>query len=160
MSETPARPPAPSPSPPAPAFAADPARARWATLGTISAGGMAGALARYGLAVALPHPPGGFPWATFAANVAGCLLIGVLMVLVTEVWPGRPLVRPFLGIGVLGGFTTFSTYVVDIGQTAAAGFPHTAMAYLAGTVVAALSATYAGAAAARWVVRPRGGERS
>lgn len=156
MSETPARPSAPSPPP----SGADPAWARWATLGTISAGGAAGALARYGLAAALPYPPGGFPWATFAANVAGCLLIGVLMVLVTEVWPGRPLVRPFLGIGVLGGFTTFSTYVVDIGRTAAAGSPHTALAYLAGTVAAALTATYAGAAAARWIVRPRRRERS
>src|SRR5206468_23399 len=49
-----------------------------------------------------------------AVNVLGCGLIGVLMVLVGELWTGRRLLRPFLGTGVLGGFTTFSTYAVDL----------------------------------------------
>jgi protein CrcB len=70
--------------------------------------------ARYSLAQPLPTRPGQFPWTTFAANLLGCLLIGVLTVLITEVFSARRLVRPFLGVGVLGGFTTFSTYAVDI----------------------------------------------
>ncbi|WP_261988702.1 fluoride efflux transporter FluC, partial [Streptomyces sp. wa22] len=55
-----------------------------------------------------------FPWAVFAVNVTGCALIGVLMVLLAERGTvTHPLVRPFLGVGVLGGFTTFSTYAAS-----------------------------------------------
>ncbi|WP_432824670.1 fluoride efflux transporter FluC [Dactylosporangium sp. CA-092794] len=122
-------------------------------LAAISAGGVCGALARYGLALAWPHDPGGFPWSTFLTNVSGCFLIGVLMVFVTEVFAGRRLLRPFLGVGVLGGFTTFSTYVVDIQRAAAAGAPWVALAYLAVTLVGALLAVWAGSAATAAVVR-------
>lgn len=122
-------------------------------LAVISAGGVVGALARYGLGVALPHPRAGFPWATFGVNVSGCLLIGVLMVLVTDVWPTQRLVRPFLGTGVLGGYTTFSTYILDTQQLLAAGAARTALVYLAGTLLAALVAVQAGITAARLAVR-------
>jgi CrcB protein len=123
------------------------------TLAVVSAGGVVGALARYGLTVAFPPAPGHFPWATFIINVTGCLLIGVLMVLVTEVWAGRRLVRPFLGVGVLGGYTTFSTYAVDIRGLVQSGAPLVAAVYLVGTVVAAIGAVFAGVGATRWVVR-------
>jgi CrcB protein len=122
-------------------------------LAVISAGGALGALARWALAVALPAGHSGFPWATFLTNVSGCLLIGVLMVLVTEVWIGRRLLRPFLGVGVLGGYTTFSTYAVDVTRLVSAGSARTALAYLAGTVIAALGAVYAGTVTARWAIR-------
>lgn len=129
-------------------------RLPWATLSVISAGGALGALARFGVATAFPARPDGFPWATFAINVSGCLLIGVLMVLVTEVLTAHRLVRPFLGVGVLGGYTTFSTYVVDIKRLIDNRVPVTALLYLAGTVLAALVAVWAGVAvtraAARW----------
>ena len=121
-------------------------------LGAISAGGVIGALARHGVQAVLPHRPAAFGWATFAVNVAGCLLIGVLMVLVTRVWAGRPLLRPFLGVGVLGGFTTFSTYVVDAQQAVRAGAVPTALVYLAGTVASALVAVWAGTALTAWLV--------
>ncbi len=119
-------------------------RAPWALLAAISVGGACGSLARYGVARAFADPPRGFPWATFTVNVTGCLLIGVLMVLLTDVWAGRRLLRPFLGVGVLGGFTTFSTYAVDIQRLAAAGAAGTALAYLAATLVGALGAAYLG----------------
>lgn len=134
-------------------------RAPWSTLGAISAGGMLGALARYGLGTAFPHAPGEFPWTTFAINLAGCLLIGVLMVLITEGRPAHRLARPFLGVGVLGGFTTFSAYVVDVQQAVAAGAPRTALDYLAGTLVGALLAVQAGVALTRSAVRHRAGVR-
>ncbi|HTJ32323.1 MAG TPA: CrcB family protein [Dactylosporangium sp.] len=121
-------------------------------LAAISAGGVCGALARYAVARTWPHDPGGFPWATLVINVTGCLLIGVLMVIVTEVATGRRLLRPFLGVGVLGGYTTFSTYAVEIHQTAAAGAPWTALAYLAGTLAGALPAVWAGSALARALI--------
>lgn len=127
----------------------------WSVLGAISAGGVIGSIARYGLQFAFPHEASGFAWATFAVNVSGCLLIGVLMVLVTQVFTGRPLLRPFLGVGVLGGFTTFSTYTVDFQQAVEAGAPGTGLAYLAGTLVAALTAVWLGTVVAGWAVRGR-----
>lgn len=126
-------------------------------LAAIAAGGALGSLARHVLRLLWSSPRYGFDWATFTANIVGCLLIGVLMVLVSEVWPGRPLLRPFLGIGVLGGFTTFSTYAVGARDLFAAGRPGLAGAYLVGTVIAALAATWLGVVAARrlWL-RPAG----
>jgi CrcB protein len=128
-------------------------RAPWSVLGTISAGGALGALARYGLATAWPHPPGQFPWSTFVTNVSGCFLIGILMVLITEVWSAHRLIRPFLGVGVLGGYTTFSTYTADVQQLVAAGAARTGLLYLAGTLAAALAAVYAGVTATRAITR-------
>jgi CrcB protein len=130
-------------------------RGQWDVLATISLGGMLGSLARYGLATAFPHGPAGFPWATFLTNVLGCMLIGVLMVLVTDVWPGRRLLRPFLGVGVLGGFTTFSTYGVDVWQLLDADTVATAFAYLAATLIGALLAVYAGTIGTRWLLSKR-----
>jgi CrcB protein len=130
-------------------------RAPWSVLGVISFGGALGATARYALGRAYPPDPTGFPWTTFAINVAGCLLLGVLMVLVTEVWTSRPLVRPFLGVGVLGGFTTFSTYIGESKRLVDAGAAGTALAYLAGTVVAAMAATWVGLSLARGALRLR-----
>lgn len=132
-------------------------RAPWATVAAISAGGVIGGVARYSLTEAFPHPPGAFAWATLAINVTGCALIGVLMVAITEVWQAHALVRPFLGVGILGGYTTFSTYIVDIQRALEAGAPRTALAYLAGTVVAALAAVYAGAHLMRLLFRRRPG---
>lgn len=124
----------------------------WPVLAVISAGGVAGALARYGFTEAFPHSAQGFAWATFGINVSGCLLIGVLMVLVSDVWPTRRLLRPFVGTGVLGGYTTFSTYIIDIQQLLAAGAARTALAYLAATLLTALAAVYAGIILTRWAV--------
>jgi CrcB protein len=110
-------------------------------------------LSRSFVAQAWPHPPAGFPWSTFVVNVTGCLLIGVLMVIVTDVVTTRPLLRPFVGVGVLGGYTTFSTYVVDIQRAAGAGAAWVALAYLALTLVFALVAVWAGTALTRAAVK-------
>lgn len=122
----------------------------------IAVGGGLGALARYGLAVLLPTPPGRFPWSTLLANVLGCLLIGVLMVLVTEARTAHRLARPFLGVGVLGGFTTFSTYAVEIRALLTPGTVGLAIGYLVVTLVTALLAVVVGMRVTRAVagVRP------
>jgi fluoride exporter len=130
-------------------------RAPWAVLGAVSAGGVLGACARHAVSLAWPHQPGQFPWSTFTVNVSGCLLIGVLIVLITEVWSAHRLLRPFLGVGVLGGYTTFSTYALDVQQMVTAGQARTALLYLVGTLVAALVAVSAGLTAARLVTRGR-----
>ncbi len=119
----------------------------------IALGGALGAAARYGLAQALPHSLGAFPWSTLVANVAGCLTIGVLMVIVVERLPSSRLVRPFFGTGVLGGFTTFSTYAVDTRALLAAGRPTLAAAYLLGTLVLGLLAVVVGLRATERLLR-------
>jgi CrcB protein len=121
-----------------------PARIRPQVVLAVAAGGALGALARYGVTIALPHDPGRFPWSTLLTNVVGCFLIGVLMVVVVERWTRRPLARPFLGTGVLGGFTTFSTYVVDTRTMTADGRPALAAAYVVGTLVLGLGAVVLG----------------
>lgn len=124
----------------------------WRTLAVISAGGVLGALARYGLTSAFPVARGGFDWAVFGINVAGCFLIGLVVVLITESRRPNHLLRPFLATGVLGGFTTFSTYVVGMQHDLSDGAPRTALAYGAGTALAALTAAWAGIAAANGLV--------
>lgn len=121
-----------------------PPRVHTTVLGVVAAGGALGALARWVVAEALPHDAGDFPWDTLLTNVAGCFLIGILMVLVVERWPDRPLVRPFFGTGILGGFTTFSTYAVDTRTLIATGHAVGAAAYLVGTLLVGLVAVAAG----------------
>lgn len=121
-------------------------------LPVIAAGGMLGAGARHAASQAWPAPSGSFPWATLGVNVAGCLLIGVLMVLVVEVGGTHPLLRPFAGVGVLGGFTTFSTYAVETTELLRDGDHVLALAYWGGTLALALVAVTLGVVAARGVL--------
>ncbi|CAM5539834.1 fluoride efflux transporter FluC [Streptomyces abikoensis] len=124
-------------------------RGQGAVVCAVSLGGGAGALARYGAGLLWPAPVGAFPWTTFLVNVVGCALIGVLLTVIGELAAPHRLLRPFLGTGVLGGFTTFSTYTVDIQRLAGEGHAATALAYLAATLLAALTAVWAAAAATR-----------
>ncbi|WP_405622914.1 fluoride efflux transporter CrcB [Streptomyces sp. NBC_00076] len=124
-------------------------------LAVVALGGALGATARYALTLAWPAEHGGFPWATFWTNVAGCAVIGVFMVVITDVWAAHRLVRPFFGTGVLGGFTTFSTYTVDIQKLVDSGHPRTGLAYLAATLLAALTAVWLAVAATRRVLNRR-----
>ncbi|MFE7237517.1 fluoride efflux transporter CrcB [Streptomyces sp. NPDC057580] len=118
-------------------------------LGVIALGGAAGATARYGASLIWVTPPGGFPWTTLVVNVLGCAVIGVFMVLISDVWAAHRLVRPFFGTGVLGGFTTFSTYAADIERLVDSGRARTGIAYLGLTLLAALAAVWS----AVWVTR-------
>ncbi|MEU6091835.1 CrcB family protein [Streptomyces sp. NPDC047085] len=124
-------------------------RAQAPVVAVVAAGGALGATARYALLLAWPTPPGHFPWPTFWTNVIGCAVIGVFMVLITDVWAAHRLMRPFFGTGVLGGFTTFSTYAVDIRRLIGVGHAGTGLLYLAATLLAALAAVWLASAAAR-----------
>ncbi|MFF4183654.1 fluoride efflux transporter CrcB [Streptomyces sp. NPDC001691] len=115
----------------------------------VALGGVVGACARYGASLLWVTHPGSFPWTTLLVNGVGCAVIGVFMVVITEVWAAHRLVRPFFGTGVLGGFTTFSTYAVDIQKLLAAGQPRAGLAYLALTLVTALTMVWS----AVWVTR-------
>ena len=104
-------------------------------LAAVAAGGALGALTRFAIAGAWPYTPGGFPWSTWLINVSGCFLIGVLHTRVR-----RRLPRLLLGTGFLGGYTTFSTAIVEISEAGpvypAATLAGAVLAVLAGTLVA------------------------
>ncbi|MFE4850415.1 fluoride efflux transporter FluC, partial [Streptomyces sp. NPDC056689] len=78
--------------------------------------------------------------------------IGAFMVIITDVWAAHRLVRPFFGTGVLGGFTTFSTYAVDIQRLVDGGRVRTGLVYLAATPLAAFAAVGLGVALTRRVL--------
>jgi CrcB protein len=124
-------------------------RSRWDVLLVIAAGGALGSLARYGVGELVPWAGDGFPWATFLENISGGLALGVLIVFLLDVWPPHRYLRPFLGVGLLGGFTTFSTYMLESRDLLAGGETATAFAYLAATLVAGLAAVWLGIASAR-----------
>lgn len=126
-----------------------PLRGQWPVLAAVSVGGAIGACARYGAGLLWPTAHDAFPWTTLLVNAAGCAVIGVFMVLITEAWSPHRLLRPFFGTGVLGGFTTFSTYAVDVQRLVTGGQAATALAYLAATLLAALGAVWIAAAGTR-----------
>ncbi|GAA2958730.1 MULTISPECIES: fluoride efflux transporter FluC [Streptomyces] len=134
-----------------------PARERAGVLTAIAAGGVVGACARYGATLIWPVASTAFPWTTFWINVTGCAAMGVLMVLVTERFRVHPLVRPFLGTGVLGGYTTFSTATLDTQRLLDAGRPGTGLLYAAATLTAAFAALWAAATLTRRAFLPQAG---
>jgi CrcB protein len=123
-------------------------------LGAIAVGGVLGSEVRYGLTLAFPDGAG-VPWTTLAINIVGCLLIGVLMVAVQRRGRRTPLLRPFAGVGVLGGFTTFSAYAVGVHRLLAGGSPASALVYLVLTPALALLAVVAGGRLGRVVLPGR-----
>lgn len=115
----------------------------------VAAGGAAGALARYGAGVLWSPGPAAFPATTFLVNAVGCLLVGVLVVLVGERPGAHPLLRPLLVTGVLGGFTTFSAYATDVLVLVARERWLPAAAYLVATPALGLLAAWTGLALTR-----------
>ena len=127
-------------------------RDRWDILLVIAAGGALGSLARWAVTTAIPHAPDGIPWATLLENVTGAFILGALMVLILDFWPPSRYLRPFLGVGVLGGYTTFSTYMLDTRTLLTEGRVPAAFGYLLGTLLTGLIAVWAGVLAARTAV--------
>lgn len=121
----------------------------WDLVVATAVGGIVGAETRYGIAVAIPHAGNQFPWSTLIINATGSLVIGVVMVLLLELTSPHRLLRPFLGVGVLGGYTTYSTFAVDTEQLVHAHRPAIALAYVLLTVVCCLLAVVVGSAATR-----------
>jgi CrcB protein len=118
-------------------------------LAVIALGGVVGATARFKLAEAMPTHVGQFPWATFWTNTAGSFLLGYLLVLLLERFPPTRLVRPFLATGILGAFTTMSTYQVETALLVRDGRPGTAVVYSLGSLTVGLGGAYIGIIAGR-----------
>ncbi|WP_371525818.1 fluoride efflux transporter CrcB [Streptomyces sp. NBC_01283] len=121
----------------------------WPVVAVVAVGGAIGASARYGASLIWPTVPGAFPTTTLLVNVIGCAVMGAFMVILAEVRTPHRLLRPFFGTGVLGGFTTFSTYALDIERLVDAGHARTGLAYLGLTLLAALAAVWSAAWATR-----------
>lgn len=123
-------------------------------IAVVAVGGAIGSLGRWALGLAYPFQPAeSLPWATLLANLSGAVLLGVVMVVVMEVRPGGRLVRPFWGVGVCGGYTTFSGYVLEIDQMMGVGRVGMGLLYLFGSVVLALVGVGLGMAGARLAAR-------
>ncbi len=112
-------------------------------------GGALGALARWGVAEVLPRADDGWPWATLLVNLTGCLLIGVLTGVLANRSPEPAWARPLLGVGVLGGYTTYSAFAVEVVVLTDAGALVTVLGYLSASVVGGVVAVAAGIRVAR-----------
>ena len=118
------------------------------TMLQVAAGGALGAAARYLVGVAAMRLVGpGFPWATLAVNVLGSFLMGVLVVVLAR--RGGQHLAPFLMTGVLGGFTTFSAFSLDVATLYERGAVASAAAYAAASVLLSVAGLFAGLALAR-----------
>ncbi len=93
-----------------------------------------------------PHAT--FPWGTFAVNVVGCFVIGAVLTLALDHRVVPTDLRLFLATGVLGGFTTFSSFAWESAELAREGQWPIALLYVTGSVVSGLVAAVAGSALA------------
>ena len=118
----------------------------------VAAGGALGAVARYGLGLTVGRlaPGMGWPGATFAANVSGGLLMGLLAGwLALKAGAGQESIRLFAAVGVLGGFTTFSAFSLEAALMIERRELATAFVYAVGSVVLSIAALFVGLMIAR-----------
>ena len=118
----------------------------------IALGGAAGSVLRYGVSEAMrTYTPGTFPWGTLLVNITGCFAIGLLAALFAGPVPVREEVRLCILVGVLGGYTTFSSFSLETFTLIRDNQPGAAFLYSIGSVILGLAATWAGVQLARMV---------
>jgi fluoride exporter len=123
----------------------------WRELAAIFAGGFLGALARVLLVQVAPTATGAWPWSTFAANVAGTLLLGYAATRLQERLPVSAYRRPLLGTGLCGAFTTFSTMQLEVLRMLTDGRGGLAAGYLLASVAVGLLGVFLATAMVRRV---------
>jgi CrcB protein len=122
------------------------ARTDLRTIVLVAVGGSAGTLARYGLGRWAVVAPGTFPTTTFAINVTGAFLLGLILGALGRYRAADTTWRPLVGVGFLGGYTTFSTFAVETTQLVRADRTVTAAMYVVASVVVGLIAARLGEA--------------
>jgi len=116
----------------------------------VATGGAAGASARYATYLIAAHLGlTGFPWATLTVNVLGSLAMGALVSVTAVAWSPSPALRAFLVVGVLGAYTTFSTFALDVGALWERGRPLALALYVAGSLLLSVGAFFTGMLALR-----------
>jgi CrcB protein len=128
-------------------------RADLRVLVTIALGGALGTAVRYALGRVAPAAAGTVPWSTLGINVSGSFVLGACITWLLARRPGDRYLRPLLAVGFLGGYTTFSTAMVESVELTKDGHALIALAYVAAGVVTAVVAVAGGVAAARRVTR-------
>jgi CrcB protein len=119
-------------------------------IAAILAGGAAGALARAGLADALPPRSGHWPWATFIVNLLGAFVLGWLLTRLAERTAPSRHWRFLAGTGFCGALTTFSTFEIETFQLVRGGDPLLAVAYAVASITAGMLVAIAAVLIARW----------
>ena len=114
------------------------------TVMLIAIGGALGTVARYELSLAVPVRPGALPITTLIINVVGALLLGALLGTLGRTAPNDRIMRPLLGVGFLGGFTTFSTFAVETVQLVRHEQAAVAAIYVIASIAFGLAAASAG----------------
>lgn len=117
----------------------------------VAFGGALGAAARYGVSSWLAPLAGTNAWATFTVNVSGALALGLLVGVLEQRPSVDPLVRLALATGVLGGFTTFSTWTFEVVAQAESGAMASSVLNLGGSVLLGIAAMVVGLAVGRAV---------
>jgi CrcB protein len=118
-------------------------------LAAVAGGGFFGALGRYELGLAWPTPAGHFPWTTLTINLSGGFLLGLVLTLLLERVGATRYVRPFFCVGVLGAWTTMSTFAAEGDLLVKDGHVATAVLYVVATLVVGIAAAWIGVAFAR-----------
>ena len=114
----------------------------------VGLGGFVGSVFRYGMSGFLYRILGDrFPYGTLAVNILGCFTIGILMSLFEQRWLVQPNVRLFLTIGILGGFTTFSTFSFETIEMLKGGNFGMGFLNIFGSMIFCLAATWLGSIA-------------
>ena len=120
------------------------------TIGAIAAGGAIGAVMRHGVNLAAVRFLGtDFPWGTLAVNVGGSFVMGLLVAIFAHFWQPPQEVRLFLVTGMLGAFTTFSAFTLDVSVLYERGALMAAGGYIAASVVLSIGALFAAMLLAR-----------
>lgn len=121
-----------------------------ARLAAIMLGGALGTLARAGLAEAVPQRAGQWPWATFAANLAGAFVLGWLLTRLAERTAPTRHWRFLAGTGFCGALTTFSTFQIETFEFARDGDIALAVGYPVASIAAGMALAVGGVLIARW----------
>jgi CrcB protein len=124
----------------------------------VALGGAAGTLIRAALE-SLQPTTATWPWVTLAVNLSGAGLLAVVLVLLEESFPTMRVVRPLIGTGLLGGYTTFSTFAVEALTLARTGHAGPAAGYVVASCLGALTMAMIGLAVGRAVSRLANRER-
>ena len=125
----------------------------WTVVAAVAAGGAVGSAARYIVTVLVQRTFGtGFPWWTMSVNVIGSFIMGVIVTSIALRWSVGQVGQAFLMIGILGGFTTFSAFSLDVATLVERNATAAAGGYVLTSVVLSIGALFGGMALTRAVL--------